>query len=52
MLERLLERISLSGYKEKCILKGGTFIAAVVLDENIFSSNLLLNTDKDKKMPA
>lgn len=30
MLERLLERISLSGYRDQFILKGGMLIAAIV----------------------
>ena len=45
MLERLLERISVSSYRENFILKGGFLIAALVgLDTRAMTMLLLLSS--------
>ena len=57
MLERLLERISLSGYRNQFILKGGMLIAAIVgidaratMDMDATIRGFKLNEDKLKNI--
>ncbi len=57
VMERFLERLSLSQYKSNIILKGGTLVAAIVgldnrstLDVDATLKNLPLNEEKARKM--